>query len=154
MAGFVVVVADSSVARLYTMATRAGVLKLAQELHNPAAHLRTRDLGADRPARAVNASSGVRHALASHQDLKQAADAKFAKRVMAAVAKAAKGPGEPDLVLVGGARLLSQYRQLLPAALRARIAAQVPRNLVKAPLADVTERVRGALWPAPVSARR
>lgn len=154
MAGFIVVVADSSVARLYTMATRAGVLKPAQELHNPTAHQRTRDLGADRPARAVNASSGVRHALESHQDLKRAADEKFAKQVMATVAKAAKGPGEPDIVLVGSARLLSQYRQLLPAALRARIAAQVPRNLAKAALADVTERVRGALRPAPVAAAR
>jgi protein required for attachment to host cells len=154
MAGFLVVVADSSVARLYTMATRSGVLKPGPELHNPTAHQRTRDLGTDRPARAINAASGVRHALESHQDLKRAADARFAKQVVKTVAQAAKGPGEPDIVLVAGARLLSQYRQLLPAALRARVVAQLPRNLAKTPLPDLTERVRGTLRPAPVRVAR
>jgi protein required for attachment to host cells len=154
MPGFVVVVADSSVARLYTMATRAGVLKPGPELHNPAAHQRSRDLGADRPARAVNAASGVRHALESHQDLKQAADEQFARKVVAAVARAARDPGKPGIVLVVGARLLGQYRKLLPAELRARVAAEVPRSLTKAELAEVTERVRGALRPAPVTAAR
>lgn len=154
MAGFVVVVADASVARLYMLATRTGVLEPAGELHNPAAHQRTRDLGADRPARAVNPTSGVRHALESHQDLKQAANDRFARQVMAAVAQAAQGPTGPDIVLVAGARLLSQYRRLLPPALRSRIAAQVPRNLAKTTLADVTVRVREALRPAPVTAAR
>jgi protein required for attachment to host cells len=150
MAGFIVVVADTAVAQLYTLAKRNGLLKAARELQNPAAHQHSRDLGTDRPGRTANSATGVRHALQSRHDLKKEADAKFAATVVAAVARAAKSPDQPEIVLVAGPRLLGQYRKALPATLRDRVAAELPSNLAKLPLAELNARVRAALWPAPV----
>jgi protein required for attachment to host cells len=154
MAGFIVVVADTSLARLYTLARRNGVLKPARELQNPAAHQRSHDLGTDRPGRTANSGTGVRHALQSRHDLKKEADVRFAGTVVAAVARAAKAPDQPEIVLVAGPRLLGEYRKLLPATLRARVAAELPGNLAKLPVADLNARVRAALWPAPVMPAR
>lgn len=152
MAGFIVVVADTSLARLYTLARRNGVLKPARELQNPAAHQRSHDLGTDRPGRTANSSTGVRHALQSRHDLRKEADVRFVGTVVAAVARAAKAPGQPEIVLVAGPRLLGQYRRLLPAAIRERVVSELHGNLAKLPLAELNERVRAALWPAPVVA--
>jgi protein required for attachment to host cells len=55
---------------------------------------------------------------------------------------------------VAGPRLLGEYRKLLPATLRARVAAELPSNLAKLPVADLNARVRAALWPAPVMPAR
>ena len=146
-----VVVADQGEARLYLMLPPAS-LRLIGRHENPAAHLHDRDLKSDRPGRVYNsaAASGSRrgamahHATGGERTPRRQLATVFARQIAGEIKAAAKAKPFDRLILVAEPRFLGTLRRALPAALRAKVAVQIAKDLMHLPSAQLRIRVAAA----------
>jgi protein required for attachment to host cells len=105
-----------------------------------------RDLGRDRPGRGfAKASAHARHAYDPKEKLNRADERAFFSRVVAAMEVAQHQRKFDRLVVVAPPRVLGEIRGLLPEALGRAVLGEVKRDLVHAPLEDVTKHVGACL---------
>lgn len=94
------------------------------------------DLGSDGPGRAFSGAGGTSSAVAM-TDLHQQAEDRFAEAVAALLnARVAAGAGE--VMVVAPPRTLAQLRQHYSDLTRARLVAEVDKDLTKHPVAEIT----------------
>ena len=133
-----ILIADQAEADFYDTASAETMPTFAGGLGDPAAHLRDRDIGSDRPGRVFDhapAASGRRGATAHHGTNGERSARKheaevFARRV-AKLLEEAHREGEFDrLVLVAPPVFLGKLRGVLPESLHAITVAEVAKNLV------------------------
>lgn len=146
-----VVVADQGEARLYLMLPPAS-LRLIARHENPAAHLHDRDLKSDRPGRIFNSAAArgsrrgatTHHAAGGERTPRRQLATVFARRIAAEIRAAAKAKPFDRLILVAEPRFLGTLRRALPAALRAKVAVQIAKDLMHLPAAQLRMRVAAA----------
>ncbi len=146
-----VVVADQAEARIYLL--RSGTaLRQIGKYANPGAHLHDRDLKSDRPGRiftSARAPAGRRSAVAHHatggerKPRRELATA-FARRISGEFAAVAKATPFDRLFLIAEPRFLGTLRRALPAALRAKVTAEIAKDLMHLPTAQLRARVTAA----------
>ena len=144
-----VLVADQSEARFYdTQRVESGLRYVAQMLDSKA-HLHDRDLVSDRPVRIFDHAappSGRRGAVAHHATGGEHTPRKlealsFAARIAERLEMDLRDEQFDQLVVMAGPGFLGLLRQALPPSVQARIAAEVPKDLVHQTSSSVLEHL-------------
>ena len=146
-----VVVADQGEARLYRLLPPAS-LRLISQHENPAAHLHDRDIKSDRPGRIYSSAPAPRgrrgavthHAAGGESKPRRQLATVFARKIAGEIKAAAKAQPFDRLILVAEPRFLGTLRRALPAALRAKVAVQIAKDLMHLPAAQLRIRVAAA----------
>jgi len=149
-----IIVANESAALLYDLKDPEKGLQFAGRISDPRARLHDRDLVSDRPGRRPDhapVQSGRRgasphHATAGEHDAHEHVIETFARQV-AHELEAARIAGRFDrLVIMAGPKFLGMLRAVLPASVKATLAAEVPKDLVDHPVHAIREHL-----PQPLS---
>lgn len=115
------------------------------ELYDPAVHGRSLDLKSDRPGRAIDPGSGAHHAIEPRHDPHTQEKHLFAGKV-AGVINAAAGRKEFDrLVIAAPPKTLGDLRKALDKHAAALVVAEVHRDLIKTPAAELLAHFAEAL---------
>lgn len=132
-----VVVADESEACFYDTQRPRGPLQLAARLTDPTAHLHDRDLVTDRPGRKFDhAPPGARrgatprHATGGEESPRKHEAEVFAKRVADELERACHSNGFDRVVVIAGPTFLGLLRNTFSRAVRAKIVAEIPKDIV------------------------
>jgi len=152
-----VVVADESEARFYDSASPDGALRLAGRLTDPAARLHDRDFKSDRPGRVFDHAPvpGRRRGAVAHHGTggerrpRKHEAARFAHEIAGELDRARREDRFDRLVVMAGPPFLGALRAALPEPVRARVMAEVPKDLVHQADSAVREALqRAASSPA------
>lgn len=95
----------------------------------------TRELGTDKPGRSF-ASTGAGRSAMGQTDLAQQAEDRFAAEAAAALATRANG-SEGDIIVVAPPRTLAELRRHYTPAVKARLAAEVDKDLTGHSVEDI-----------------
>src|SRR5690606_25541690 len=95
----------------------------------------------DRPPRSFDRVGQGRHAMDGGRSLHEAEEEKFLKRVADRVGEAEKHRAFDHLVIAAPPRALGLLRNLLPPGAKARIRADLSKDLVDEPAAKLRERL-------------
>ncbi len=125
-----------------------GELRTVGSIDSASAHLRSRDIGTDRPGRSFESSASAHHAVGQRHDLHAMAKEQFVEAV-AEQLNAACARGEfSELVLVAPPRALRALHDALDAATRARLTGTLEKNLMKIPDHQLSLHLRDWVSPA------
>jgi protein required for attachment to host cells len=142
-----IVIADGEHAR-FVQPDADNVLRTVGSLDSAPAHLRSRDLGADRPGRVVESGASAHHAVGPQHDLHAMAKERFAKLVGEQLNEAAGRDEFDELVLVAPPRALRELREALDAATQAKLVGMLEKDLVKTPDHELWAHVKEWVSPA------
>lgn len=131
MAGRLVVVAESSRARIYSAPGAHGLLSEIEDLAHPEGRLRVRDLTTDAPGRALDRGGGGRHSMDPSLDAKQHEAAVFARRIAELIEHARLHHDVGEIILVAPPRFLGLLRQSLGESARCLVVREIGKNLVR-----------------------
>ncbi len=106
------------------------------------AHHRASDIGADAPGASFHTGSTAHHALQPRHDLHIESKRHFARDVAEQVRKHVGAASFDRIVLAAPVYLLGELRDALSPETSARVAAVIPRDLIKTPDHEVWETVR------------
>jgi protein required for attachment to host cells len=124
------------------------MLRRVGSFDSASAHLRSRDIGSDRPGRAFESAARARHAIGARHDLHTLEKEKFVRLVNEQLS-AASARGEFDeLLLVAPPRVLYELREVLDAAMQAKLVGTLEKDLVKTPNHELRPHVREWVSPA------
>ena len=143
-----VLVADQKRLRVFESGVNAAVLNELAVFQNRGAMLHERDLISDRPGRVMNGSANIRHAYEPKTSAKQMTLERWMRAIGEPLQDLLVSHNCKAVVLVATPRLLAELRNRLPAAVRALIRAQLPRDLVKLPANQLKKRVRDSIAEA------
>lgn len=142
-----VVMADSACARI--LASEGDGFEPVEGgfFENPTARLHTRDLGTDRPARTIESVGGARHAIEPHVDWRREDRIGLAEQVSAFVENAAREKKFDRIVLAAPPAMLGHLRAALGQLTAQRVAAELRKDLIKMPAAQLSTELSQALRP-------
>ncbi len=127
------VVADGGQARFLIKREADNAFDTERDLASADIHLHTHELGAERPGRGHESANSAHHAVEPREDLHRAAKRTFVDEVAAALNEANAQNAFDRLFLVAPAHALGQLHQALDAATKAKVAAQLQKDLVHVP---------------------
>lgn len=142
-----IAIADGEHAR-FVQPDGDNVLRTLSSLDSASAHLRSRDIGSDRPGRAFESSWNARHGVGERRDLHGMEKEKFVRWVGEQLNEAAARGEFDELLLVAPVRVLSELRDGLDAATVAKLVGVLDRDLVKTPDHELWPHVREWVSPA------
>lgn len=100
---------------------------------------------ADRPGRGMGAGGVGRHGFQPHESEREQIRDRFAARLAEEIAAAFDKEGADKLVIAAAPRMLGELREELPETLRAQITAELDKDLLKVPLAELDSHFEGIL---------
>lgn len=135
---FRIVIANQSEAQFHDTVGPTRALTPAGRLLNPAARLHDQDLESDRPGRVFNRAAvpgrrrgaSARHATDGERSTHQHVVEKFARRIADELRRAHAAGRFDRLVLVAAPAFLGRLRRVLPAEVRACVAATVTKDMI------------------------
>ncbi|HET6195485.1 MAG TPA: host attachment protein [Acetobacteraceae bacterium] len=142
-----IAVADGEHARFVEPDTD-NTLRTVGSLDSVSAHLRSRDIGADRPGRAFESGTSAHHAVGQRHDLHAMEKEKFARLVGEQINAAAARDEFDELLLVAPPRALQELQDALDAVARAKLVGTLEKDLVKTPDHELWPHVREWVSPA------
>jgi protein required for attachment to host cells len=123
------------------------VLCTLNAIDSTSAHLRSRDIGADRPGRTFESASSAHHAISQRHDLHSMEKDKFVRMVAEQLnAEAALGEFD-ELLLVAPSQAMRELKESLDAATKAKLVGTLERDLVKTADHELWPHVRE--WVSP-----
>jgi len=133
-----IVVADQSEVCFYDIEGRDAAPRPAGRLTDPQAHLHDRDFKSDAPGRVFDHAPGPGRRGATGHHSTGADDRRprkheaqlFARHIAEALQQAKQRHSFDRLILIAGPPFLGVLREALPAALRATVVAEVPKDLI------------------------
>ncbi len=142
-----IVIADGEHVR-FVQPDADNALRTVGSFDSASAHLRSHDIGSDRPGRAFESGASARHAFGERHDPHAMEMQKFVRLVGEQIS-AASGRGEFDeLLLVAPSRALNELREALDAAAQAKLVGALEKDLVKTPDRELWPHVREWVSPA------
>ncbi len=142
-----IAIADGEHAR-FVQPDADNVLRTVGALDSASAHLRSRDLGTDRPGRAFESSASAHHAVGPRHDPHAMEKERFAKLVGEQLNAAAGRDEFDELVLVAPPRALRELREALDAVTQAKLVGMLEKDLVKTPDHELWPHVKEWVSPA------
>ena len=142
-----IVIADGEHAR-FVQPDADNTLRTVGALDSTSAHLRSRDIGSDRPGRAFESGAAARHAVGPRHDPHAMEQEKFVRLVGEQVNAASARGAFDELLLVAPSRALTELREALDAAAQAKLVGTLERDLVKTPDHELWPHVREWVSPA------
>lgn len=107
----------------------------------------SRDILADRPGRSYESQGRARHAIENATDPHRELKREFAKTVANALAACLTKKRFDRLVIVAPPSVLGDLRDELPKRVRAKVAAELGKDLVKTPHCELPDHLEEALGP-------
>jgi protein required for attachment to host cells len=145
-----IVVADGGRARILGVSGNKRGLTVLREMACADAHRRTRDLVSDRPGRSLQSACVARHVIAPQHDAHEAERARFISRLALMLIEDNRARQFDELILMVAPGLSATLRDGLDEPTRARVRETVVKDLTKAPLPEVYDRlVEAGLLPPP-----
>ena len=145
-----IVVADGGQARVLGVGGDRRGLTVLREMTSVEAHRRTQDLVSDRPGRSFESASTTRHAIDPRHDAHEEARQRFIAQLALMLNEDNRARQFDELILILPPDLSTPLRDGLDDATRARVRETLLKDLTKAPLHDILERlVEAGLVPAP-----
>jgi len=143
-----IVIADGGRARIVTPAADGRGYETLRAIDAASAHLRTTELGSDKPGRTMERATGMHHSMQPRSDRHQAAKQEFVG-VVAEIINHAAARGEfGSLVLVAPSRQLAALRHGLDAAASGKLAGSLSKDLTKVPDGELASHLAGLPQPA------
>ncbi len=148
-----IMVANESAAVFYDAHHPVGDLQFAGKVSDPRARLHDRDLVSDRPGRRPDhgpvqpgrRGASPHHGTSGEHDAHVHEIETFARQ-LARELESARVAGRFDrLVIMAGPRFLGILRTVLPAAVKATVASEVPKDLVNHPVHAIREHLPESL---------
>jgi protein required for attachment to host cells len=113
-----------------------------------AAKHRSRELKSDRPGRSVSSSrTGLRHAIEPKHDHHKMEKHRFTQAVSGHLERASNRQAFDDLVIVAPRRSLGELRGLLSEQVKARVQAELAKDLTRQPVDMLWEQVAATVKP-------
>jgi protein required for attachment to host cells len=141
MTRILVLVAESSRARVYLADTPSSPLNELQDLVNPEGRLHEGDLVAASPGSDGGSSGQGRHIMNSRSSAHKAAQSGFARQLVDELEQKRNAQAFDQLVLVAPPAFLGELRSTMPKALSSMVTEELSKNLV----AHSTQEVRDHL---------
>jgi protein required for attachment to host cells len=141
-----IAIADGEHAR-FVQPDANNVLRTIGSIDSAAAHLRSRDIGSDRPGRSFESANPAHHAVGERHDLHRMANDRFVRSVARQLNEAAARNEFDELLLVAPPRALHELHKALDPATKARLVGTLERDLVKTPDHELWPQVRE--WVSP-----
>jgi len=133
-----ILVADSSRARLFSVASASDVLVEIDDLAHPESRLHETDLNSDRPGRSFDSGGEGRHAMRTPQ--KQEATL-FAREIASYLEAHHDKGGFSKLVIVSAPEFLGHLRSEIDDNVLKRVALEIDKNLVQHDVAGIRQRL-------------
>jgi protein required for attachment to host cells len=125
-----IVVADGSHARVYERIGRTDTLATVLERDDPEARKRNRDLVSDTRGRYTGGAGGPRHAMEVKVSPHQHLEDEFVRKLAGEIDQPANGAKFDRLILIMPPKALGEMRAALSQQTRARVVAELDRDLV------------------------
>ena len=142
-----IVIADGEHAR-FVQPDANNTLRTIGSLDSAAAHLRSRDIGTDRPGRSFESAGGAHHAVGPRHDLHTLEKERFVRLIAEQINAAAENDEFDELLLVAPPRALQELHAALDAGARARLIGSLERDLAKTPDHELWPHLREWISPA------
>jgi protein required for attachment to host cells len=117
-------------------------LHTMRSLDSVSAHLRSRELGSDRPGRSFESATTAHHAVGQRHDLHEMEKEKFARLVAGEISAAASRDDFDELLIIAPVRTLHELREALNEAAGTRLVGTLEKDLVKTPDHDLWPHIR------------
>jgi len=101
----------------------------------------THEQGTDRPGRAFPSAHAIGHSAVEPTDWHEIEKDRFAQRVSAALEDAVRKRAAPALVIAAPPRILADLRHALHPDVKARIVAEIDKDLTKIPVWDIERHI-------------
>jgi protein required for attachment to host cells len=121
-------------------------LRTISFIDSASAHLRSRDIGTDRPGRQSESATTAHHAVGPRHDLHAMEKERFAQLVAAQINN--RKALFDELLLVAPPRVMQEVRDALDAASAAKLVGTLEKDLVKTPDHELSTHVREWVSPA------
>ncbi len=141
------IVADGEHARIVAPA-EDGALRTVDRIDSATAHLRSSDLGTDRPGRVDESGSSAHHGVTPRTDPHEAAKELFAKHVAHLLVEASKREEFRELVLVAPSHILNDLRDSLDISTKEKLRGALAKDLTNTPDHELQPHL--AEWARPV----
>lgn len=115
------------------------------ELYDPAVHGRSVDLKSDHPGRAIDPGSGAHHTIEPRHDPHTQEKQRFAGKIAEVINAAAARKEFDRLVIAAPPKTLGDLRKALDKHAAALVVAEVHRDLIKTPAAELLAHFTDAL---------
>ena len=123
-----IIVADQSKARFFTVDSPEGELKQVQALEHELAREKAGELASDRPGRSFDSAGQGRHAMSASVEPMEQEAIRFAKEIGEQVSTACRTGSYNHLMVVAGARFLGLLRESISNPQQLRVT-EINKNL-------------------------
>jgi protein required for attachment to host cells len=126
-----IISANASECNIFTVVSNEIEMKLQllKQFHSTASRLQTKDLGAERPGRAYEASSSTRHSIEPKTDLQKKQKTNFARLIASYLNKEANKAKVGRLILITSPEFLGKIRKALDKHLISIIVKEINKDL-------------------------
>jgi protein required for attachment to host cells len=128
-----IVIADGEHARFVALTEHERGYETVRAIDSATAHLKTAALGSERPGRATERATGLRHALEPRSDRHRQAKAAFGALVADTINQAVARGECISFILVAPTHQLAAIRKRLDPAAAARLSDSLAKDLTKVP---------------------
>lgn len=136
-----ILVADSSVARIYARASRRAPLEEVAAFSHPESRAQPGDVYVDAPGRVHDRLGTGRHAVSPRTELHTLEAQRFAREIAGHLEKSLQQKAYGDLVLMAAPAFLGALRNELHQTVSATVVGEVPKNLVAQGPADIAAHI-------------
>lgn len=143
-----IVIADGARARIVARAPHDRGFETIRALESAAAHKKTAALGSERPGRATERATGLRHAMEPRADRHQQAKEAFAALLAETINRAGIRGDFQSFVLVAPSRQLAAIRRALDARSQDMLTGTLAKDLTKVPDGELPTHL-SAVRPSP-----
>ena len=141
MKSIMIVVADSTCARIFTADSASSPLIEIETLAHPEGRLHDRDITSDLPGKGLGGTGSGGHAYQSETDPKQYELAEFAKRVAGHLNIACNANKSSDLLIVAAPAFLGELRTQLSNEAKNKIVLELNKNLARHSAEDIRKHL-------------
>ena len=142
-----IAIADGEHAR-FVQPDTDNVLRTVDSLDSASAHLRSRDIGTDKPGRSFESGGSAHHGVGQRHDLHTMEKERFVRFVAGLLNAASERDEFDQLLLVAPPRALPELRDALDDVTRAKLVGTLEKDLVKTPDHELWPHVREWVSPA------
>jgi protein required for attachment to host cells len=141
-----VLIADGARARVLAQARPFEPLEPAFEQEEfTGSRAQSKEIASDRPGRSFDSGGQGRHAMEPPTDPQRYAKFEFARDLAERLEEAAHAHRFDKLVLVAAPKTLGDLRDLLPDAVKAKVVAEIDKDLTKVPLHELPKHLDSVL---------
>jgi protein required for attachment to host cells len=140
-----ILIADGARARIYLNEGPGKGIKPVEGGEIAGDHRPNRELERDKPSRSFESVGATRHAIEPRQDPHRELKRDFAERLAALLEERLSQKAFDRLVLVAPPAALGDLRAALPEAVRARVHAELGKDLTKTPASELPGHLAGVL---------